>query len=119
MMKFLANENFPFPSIKILRKNAIDVYSIAENNPGIDDKEVIEIALEKSLTILTFDRDYGELIFKYAISTPPAVIYFRNKGQEPEFAANILINILSENTIQIDACFTVVDHDNIRQRKYL
>jgi hypothetical protein len=43
-MKFLANENYPFPSIKILRANGYDIKSIAEENFGITDAEVIEIA---------------------------------------------------------------------------
>lgn len=37
-MKFLANENFPGPSIAYLRDNNIDVKSIAEHSPGISDE---------------------------------------------------------------------------------
>ena len=33
-MRFLANENFPNPSIKILRENGFDVRSTAEEMPG-------------------------------------------------------------------------------------
>lgn len=64
-MKFLANENFPRPSTIILRDKGFNIKSIQEYSPGITDEEVIQIALELDLIILTFDRDYGELIFKY------------------------------------------------------
>ena len=66
-MQFLANENFPFPSLEILRENGVEVKSIAEECPGISDTEVMRIAQKKNLAILTFDKDYGELIYKHNI----------------------------------------------------
>ena len=94
---FLANENFPRPSTNILRDNGFHVKSIQEDSPGISDEEVIQIALETDLIILTFDRDYGELIFRYAKENPPAVVFFRDKGMAPEFAALSLIKGISNN----------------------
>ncbi|MBS1506590.1 MAG: DUF5615 family PIN-like protein [Bacteroidetes bacterium] len=43
-MQFLANENFPFPSIDLLRKAGYSISSVAESFPGISDREVIEKA---------------------------------------------------------------------------
>ena len=59
-MKFLANENFPYPSIKVLRDNGLEVYSIGEESSGISDEVVLNRAVVEDLIILTFDRDYGE-----------------------------------------------------------
>jgi predicted nuclease of predicted toxin-antitoxin system len=71
---FLANENFPKPSITLLRSNGFIIKSIQEELLGIFDEEVINIATKENLIILTFDRDYGELIFKHSKDYPPAVI---------------------------------------------
>lgn len=98
-MYFLANENFPRPSTLILRENGFSVNSIQEDSPGISDEEVIKIALDKNLIILTFDRDYGEIIFKYSINNPPAVVFFREKGAVPEFAALSLLICLQILTL--------------------
>ena len=38
-MRFLANENFPFPSMKILRAIGFEVKHIGEDNFGISDEE--------------------------------------------------------------------------------
>ncbi|MCE2961691.1 MAG: DUF5615 family PIN-like protein [Chitinophagales bacterium] len=46
-MRFLSNENYPFPSISLSRKKGYDVKSIAENNHGISDDQVINMALKK------------------------------------------------------------------------
>ncbi len=118
LMKFLANENFPFPSIQLLRSNKYYVKSIAEDIPGIKDEEIIEIATKEQLIIITFDKDYGELIFKYGFLNPPAVVFFRHKGQTPLFAGTFLMQLLSDESITFTDYFTVIDENNIRQRKY-
>jgi predicted nuclease of predicted toxin-antitoxin system len=115
---FLANENFPRPSTIILREKGFIVKSIQEDSSGITDPEVIEIALTLNLIILTFDSDYGELIFKYAKDNPPSVVYFREKGNQPEFAALALMSLLTNTSIQLLGAFTVVEVNNIRQRFY-
>lgn len=67
-MKFLANENFPYPSVIELRQAGYDVKSILDISPSISDEEIMQIAINENRTILTFDRDYGELIFKMGIN---------------------------------------------------
>ena len=115
---FLANENFPRPSILYLREHGYNVISIQETHQGIADNDVLRIAKEQDLIILTFDRDYGELIFRYAVDNPPSVVYFRSKGNEPLFVGQFLHELLVSNQIDISAAFTVIDKNSIRQRFY-
>lgn len=116
---FLANENFPVPSIELLRQNNYHVLSIQEVTPGISDKEVLRIAIKENYIILTFDKDYGELIFRYKSHNPPAVIFFREKGQSPIFAGELLVSLLKNNSVQFAHTFTVIEGQNIRQRYYI
>ena len=117
-MMFLANENFPRPSILLLRKKGFEIRSIQEEFPGIPDEVVIKMASQMHLIILTFDSDYGELIFKYSLNNPPAVVYFRDKGNDPLFAGRLFLTILSKPDISLINSFTVVEEKNIRQRLY-
>ena len=117
MMKFLANENFPFPSIKLLREKGFEVKSIGEELSGISDERILSIAVNEQLIILTFDRDYGELIFKYMKESPPAVVYFRTKGENPIKAGQILFELLQNPNFQLTGYFTVIDETGVRQRK--
>lgn len=117
-MRFLANENFPYPGINVLRGNGMFVKSIIEDSPGISDKEVIEIATNEKLVILTFDRDYGEILFRYASQeVKPAVIYFKEKLQTPLASANKLLELISNDVI-FEGRFTVVEDNSYRQRVY-
>ncbi|MBE9093543.1 DUF5615 family PIN-like protein [Tychonema sp. LEGE 07203] len=60
-MRFLVNENFPLQSVRLLRQADLEVASV-EDSPGIEDSEVLARAADEQRVILTFDRDYGELI---------------------------------------------------------
>ena len=117
-MQFLANENFPMPSIELLRQQGFTVYSIGEEYSGISDEEVIELAQEKQLIILTFDSDYGELIIRHGLPNPPGVIYFRYKGPAPTFAGIRLLTLLQSGETNFDSAFNVIEEKNLRQRKY-
>ncbi len=116
-MKFLANENFPHPSIDLIRNSGYHVISIAETNAGISDHVVIEISLQNNLIILTFDKDYGEIIFKEKILIPPSIVFFRFKGNDSRFAGNVICKLLKDN-VELNHHFTVVEESGIRQRAY-
>lgn len=57
-MKFLANENFPRASFRILRAEGLDIEHIGETNPSVSDEEVMKMALQEERIIITFDNDY-------------------------------------------------------------
>ena len=117
-MKLLANENFPYKSIYYLREKGHDVLSIGMDNPSIKDSEVMAIAISEERTILTFDRDYGELIFQHNYKPEKGVIYLRFEGYEPHEPGIIIEEIITNNEIDLTRSLTVVDKNGLRQRKY-
>jgi predicted nuclease of predicted toxin-antitoxin system len=115
-MQLLANENFPLVSVQLLRQANYDVASITEDSPGIEDPEVLARAVDEQRIILTFDRDYGELIYRFRLPPPKAVIYLRFRPHTPEEPAAILLNLFQTEELQIEGWFTIVERDRIRQR---
>jgi predicted nuclease of predicted toxin-antitoxin system len=116
-MKFLADENFPLKSVHILQESGIDIKSIAIENSGITDVDVLQFALGEKRTLLTFDRDFGELVFKLGIKPQNGILYFRWDSFQPHDPANFLLEILTQKKITLTGFFTVVGKDSIRQRK--
>jgi predicted nuclease of predicted toxin-antitoxin system len=116
--RFLANENFPAPSTGHLRFHGFDVLSIQESYRSIRDITVIELAKLENRIILTFDKDYGEMIYRYGVGTPPSVVFFRSKGKAPNEAGKILRSLLENGEISLNGAFTIVSGESIRQRKY-
>ena len=117
-MKLLANENFPYASKEILVKIGFDIIHIGQECAGITDEEVMELAISEEKLILTFDQDYGTLIFKDGHRPPQGVIFFRWDEFSPNEPANFLIELFKNKEITYDKLFTVIDKNNIRQRKY-
>ena len=115
---FLANENFPAPSIAAIREAGYTVRSIREESPGIPDEAVIQAAIESGLVIITFDKDYGEIIFRHGLPSPPPVVFFRAKGVAPQWAAVRLLEIMDTGKL-LTNCFTIVDEMTMRQRIYV
>ncbi len=76
-MRFLANENVPLASVRLLRAAGHDVVAVAEIIPGAPDDEVLRHAARDGLVVITFDGDYGELIYRLRRATPAGVVYLR------------------------------------------
>ena len=114
----LLNENFPAPSTRRLREAGFDLFSIAERCASLKDVEVLAIAVNEKRWLITFDRDYGELLFARRFPPPPAVILLRVPSYRPEEPADWVINL----TKQQQEClgrFTVFDGETIRSRPLL
>lgn len=117
-MKLLANENFPIKSILYLKRNGFDIISIGTDNPSIQDHAVMTIAIKEQRTILTFDRDYGELIFKYNYKPQRGVIYLRLDEYEADEPGKIIEELINRKEFDFDNALTVLDKNGIRQRRY-
>lgn len=115
-MQFLANENFPKASVIKLRHAGYDVAAVAEDMAGAKDREVLARAVRENRIILTFDRDYGELIYRLRQPAPDGVVYLRFDPATPEEPCDRLLGILSIPELILAGSFTVVDRQRVRQR---
>lgn len=117
-MKILANENFPLSSVNILKSNNFDVLFIGIDFQGISDDEVMNLAISQNRTIITFDSDYGELIFKHGYKPRGGVIFLRWQNYTPSEPGVYLVELLERKDIIFNNMLTVIDRRTIRQRKY-
>lgn len=97
--RLLANENFPAPSVALLRTGGLDVWSVAECGRGIGDLEVLKRAHDDQRWILTFDRDYGELVFRHGLPRPPAIVLFRLLDYTPDEPARRVLALMNNETV--------------------
>jgi len=116
LSRFLADENFPGSSIHLLRVAGHDVAAIIEDMPGVEDTEVLARAVRERQIVLTFDRDYGELIFGRRLPTPVGVVYFRLDDAPPEEAARMLLFLLALDVVSLEGNFTTLEERQLRQR---
>lgn len=113
----LANENIPLASIKELRAAGFDVLAIVESYCGENDRKVLSVAANERRILITFDRDYGELIFRERMPVPPAVIYLRFVPVTPVESAEILQRFLMTEMTRLMGRYWVITRSGIRSRK--
>lgn len=99
-----------------LRESGHDVTSVIEVSPGTKDQEVLAWANVERRILLTFDRDYGELIYRLGLPGPAGVMYFRSTPATPDEPAEWLIRLINLGEISLPGMFTVIERDRIRQR---
>ena len=112
-MRLLANENFPGLAITALRSHGHDVTWIREDSPGISDHDVLSRATAEGRILMTFDKDFGELVFRLGLNAPSGVILFRIPPDSPSFVAQTAVTVL-ENRTDWAGHFSVVDENRVR-----
>lgn len=68
-MRFLADENFPYPVALGLREAGYDVVHVAESNAALSDEEVLAAAATGGRILLTRDKGFGKLVFRKHLPT--------------------------------------------------
>ncbi len=111
-MKFLADENIPLKAVKALKERGLDIISTLNFAKGLKDEEVLDLAHRQGRILVTFDKDFGELVFR-AKRKSKGVILLRFIPKSPGDVINKL-EALFNTCIEIEGYFTVVTEDKIR-----
>ncbi len=117
-MRLLADENFPFPSVTFLAGKGYDIKAIAMENQSISDQAVLAIAISELRIILTFDKDFGALIFKRGYRPPERVIYLRLSDYTPITPGRLVHALLTRPNFSSAYRLTTFNGDFLRQRAY-
>jgi predicted nuclease of predicted toxin-antitoxin system len=111
----LVNENFPAPALRVLREAGVDVLSVREIMAGASDQAVLDKARDTGRWLVTFDRDYGELVFRRGLAPPPAILFLRQEPIPPSGVAQAVLELVG-NPDLADGHFVVIEGRTIRRR---
>lgn len=114
-MRLLADENFPLPSARLLSTAGHDVVAVSLEAPGVSDEIVLDRAVREGRILLTFDRDYGDLLYLRGSQPPEGIVYFRFVPASPEEPAEYLLSLLDQLESSLPGTFTVAERDRVRQ----
>jgi predicted nuclease of predicted toxin-antitoxin system len=111
----LADENIHSFIITSIRDAGIDVISVREHASGINDENVIQIALQNNWLLLTEDKDFGEWVFAHHIEGL-SVLFLRYSFYEFRDIAQTVVHLLKSQ--QLDGpFFATITTKKIRIRK--
>jgi predicted nuclease of predicted toxin-antitoxin system len=114
-MRFLADENFPRPAVRALREAGLELVWVSEDNSGSVDEDVLGRCTGGKLTLLTLDKDFGELVFRRGLPAECGVILFRVDAESPSEFAEVALAALRTRD-DWSGLFTVVSRSRIRMR---
>jgi predicted nuclease of predicted toxin-antitoxin system len=83
-MRFLADEHFPMASVRLLIAAGHDVVHVGHVASGEDDVDLLVICESEERTMLTFDKDFGDLAFRDDRYPSTGVVLFRLKTRAIE-----------------------------------
>ncbi|MBI4662977.1 MAG: DUF5615 family PIN-like protein [Verrucomicrobia bacterium] len=114
-MRLCANENIPEECVTRLRNSGHAVLWIREAAPGSPDPDVLARALAEERLLITFDKDFGELVFRRGATASHGIILFRISQPSSAAVAERLSTVLASRD-DWSGHFSVVDDFAIRMR---
>ena len=115
-MKFLVDENFHLAIYQFLKDQGYDATSVAKDYSSFEDLEILSIANKEKRVIITNDKDFGELIFRYRKSSR-GVILLRLKIDFPDYRIKVVLMLIKKLGIGLNKKFVVASEDRIRIKK--
>jgi len=112
-INYLADENIPLLVIKELKKEGLKIEYLPEKLLGMKDKELINYAREKEFILLTFDKDFGQLVFKEKVKSQ-GIILLRFPPISPTKIKSIIKEILTDKGFDPNGKFVVVHETHMR-----
>jgi len=113
MPRFLADENFPGDAVRGMRDRGLDVAWVCEDQSGAADDKVLSRSQAEQRVLLTFDKDFGVLVFRRGVHCSAGVGLFRIKLPSPDWTvAMVLTSLLSRDDWQ--GMFSVVEPGRVR-----
>ena len=99
-----------------LEANGHDVLRMALINQAAEDPDVLALAVTQRRILVTFDRDFGELIFSRKAPIPPAVIFLRYRPRDVPAVIERLLPILDSDALQ--GHMTIIDPVRVRRTPF-
>jgi predicted nuclease of predicted toxin-antitoxin system len=112
-LRILADENIPGDAVELLRARGHDVVWVRTDSPGVADETHLSRAISERRLLITFDKDFGQLIFQRGQAGFCGVVLFRIATPSSKVTAEKIADVLDSRTDWAGQ-FSVVDDRRIR-----
>jgi len=114
-MRFLADECCAAAMVDALRDDGHDVVYAVESFQGATDDELLAFAFSEGRTLLTEDKDFGELI--YRLRRPArGIVLLRFDVADRSLKIPRLRDLLAREVERLPGAFVVLEADKVRIR---
>src|SRR6476620_12717649 len=96
MARFLADENMPADAVRAAQTAGIDLVWVHDLMPGAKDDAVLSTAVSEGRVLVTFDKDFGEMVFNLGRSASPGIVLVRPRLRSPAVIATFTVAVLNQ-----------------------
>ena len=114
-MRFLANGNFPGDAVAALQSAGHDVVWVRTAAPGSKDDGILAWAMRDDRVLLTFDKDFGELAWRFGLPASCGIVLFRLPMPLPTAVGAALASRIAERN-DWPGHFSVIEPSRVRMR---
>ena len=114
-MRILADENLDGPVVAWLRQEGHDVLWIAEGEPGLPDGGVLDEAEATGRILVTFDQDFGGLVFRGG-RRAAGIVLLRLRARSGAELLQLFVDRWPSIETKAEGHFTVVSNTRMRVR---
>ncbi len=115
-MRLIVDENMSRAVIQTLRDCGHDVLSVKESMRGAVDADILARAQADLRLVVTQDKDFGELTFRFGLPADSGVILFRLAGDNPDADSRRILEVI-ESRSDWTGQFAVATGDRVRMRR--
>ena len=115
MASFLVDENVPPRMVSGLRSAGFDVESVQSDTRGSSDEEILALAAREQRVLVTYDTDFGDLIFHRGVSALAGVLLLRLTGSIEDHTERLLEVLANDEDWSL--YFTSVGDERVRPRR--
>ena len=108
-MRILVDENVASSVAEALIDAGHEVERVVDTLRAADDEMVLSRAISNDAVLVTFDADFGRMIFAERHPSPRSVIYLRSPPPSPTETVRRILRVLASDAPRIDGHFVSVD----------
>lgn len=108
-MRFLTDENIPTLIVDMLQRAGHDVVRDGDVRRAAPDTRVLKTAVDDDRVLITFDADFGRMIFAEGYRAPRGVIYLRSPPPSIAIAGERILAVIDAETPAIDGYFVSIE----------
>ena len=114
-MRLLLDENLGARAAREVAAAGHDVASISTLAPSLNDRGVLELARTTERVLITFDSDFGDLVFRLGVPPPGGIVYLRMHPIDDSLVSSWILRALEGWS---NGSMVVVSQDVVRRRAF-
>jgi predicted nuclease of predicted toxin-antitoxin system len=108
-VRFVIDENVPLVVATALKSLGHECSIIAEVDPRARDETVMDLARREQAVLVTFDSDFGRMIFHELKPSPPGVVYMRGRPGHARLVSDIFLDLFKGGTLNPVGRYVVIE----------